>query len=108
VLTFLGVVRSQNRGRRVSAIDYQAYPAMAEREIERLGEEARSRFDLATVEIMHRVGVVPAGEASLSIVLSSAHRGPSLDAMEWIVAEIKRRVPIWKKEYYDDDTAQWV
>jgi molybdopterin synthase catalytic subunit len=108
VLTFVGVVRSQNRGRRVSAIDYQAYAGMAEREIDRLGDEARSRFGLSRVSVIHRVGVVPVGEASLMIALTSAHRGPALEAMEWIVSEIKRRVPIWKKEHYDDDTAEWV
>ncbi len=108
VITFAGVVRSSNNGRRVTRIDYDAYPEMAERVIERLTADAVSRFSITSAEIVHRVGEVMAGEASLLVVVRSAHRGAAFDASRWIVEEIKDRVPIWKKEHYDDDTCSWL
>lgn len=108
VVTFAGVVRSRNDGRRVRSIHYHAYPEMAELEIARLVEEARAEFGVSDATITHRVGEVAVGEASLLVIVRAPHRDAAFAAAQWIITEIKRRVPIWKQECYDDDTRRWL
>lgn len=104
---FLGVVRDSNLGRSVQYLEYDAYPAMAEKVMRQLAEEARKRFGLLDCAVLHRTGRLEIGEASLLIVVSSAHRAASFEGGEWLVDEIKKKVPVWKKEVWEDGEA-WI
>jgi len=108
VLLFLGVVRDVNDGRDVTGIEYSAYEAMAARELEAIASEAESRFQGVDVAIEHRLGELALEEASVGIAVAHAHRGVAYDASRWIIEELKRRVPIWKREQYVDGTREWV
>lgn len=105
---FLGTTRDHHEGRRVLRLEYEAHEAMAQAALSALEAEAREKFELADVAIVHRLGVVPVAEASVAVVVSSAHRGPAFEASRWIMDELKRRVPIWKKEHFEDGGAEWV
>jgi molybdopterin synthase catalytic subunit len=105
---FLGVVRDQNEGRAVCGIEYTAYHAMAELELQRILDEARERFGISRAVVVHRLGELAVGDASVAIVVSHAHRAPALDAVRFVIEELKRRVPIWKRELYVDGTREWV
>ena len=107
VATFLGVTRDTFEGRRVRRLEYEGYAPMAEREMLRIGEQARARWELKRVRIVHRVGVCPVGEASVVIAASAAHRREALEAVAWAIDTLKASVPIWKKEFYDDEGAAW-
>lgn len=104
---FLGVVRDNNLGRQVQYLDYEAYPAMAERVMREIGETAQGRFGLEAYAVLHRTGRLEIGEASLLVVVSCAHREASFEACRWMVDEIKKRVPVWKKEVWADGES-WV
>ncbi|MEO8539472.1 MAG: molybdenum cofactor biosynthesis protein MoaE [bacterium] len=104
---FLGVVRDNNLGRAVQYLEYEAYPAMAEKVMRQLSEEAKSKFGLEDVAVLHRTGRLEIGEASLLVAVSCGHRAESFEASHWLVNEIKKRVPVWKKEVWDDGEA-WV
>jgi molybdopterin synthase catalytic subunit len=101
-VVFEGVVRNQTRGRRTLYLDYEAYEEMALRELEKLVAEALQKFRIRDVAIVHRLGRLEIGEASVLIVVVSAHRGPAFDACRWIIDTLKKTVPIWKKEYFED------
>jgi len=106
--SFLGVVRNHNHGRQVRSLTYECYPSMAEKEIHRIGLEAKRRFGLSDVLIRHRVGRLQIGEVALSVAVSAPHRREAFEACRIVVDEIKRRVPIWKKEVYEDGSGEWV
>lgn len=99
---FEGVVRNQTRGRRTLHLDYEGYESMALKQMEALAEDARSRFAIRAVALVHRLGRLEIGETSVLIVVASAHRGPAFEACRWIIDRLKKTVPIWKKEYFDD------
>jgi molybdopterin converting factor subunit 1 len=99
---FEGVVRNHTRGRRTLYLDYEAYEAMALKKLETLAEEARSRFGVRQVALVHRLGRLEIGETSVLIVVASAHRGPAFEACRWIIDTLKKTVPIWKKEHFED------
>jgi molybdopterin converting factor subunit 1 len=99
---FEGVVRNHTRGRRTLYLDYEAYETMALNKMEGLAEEARSRFDVRQVALIHRLGRLEIGETSVLIVVASAHRGPAFEACRWIIDTLKKSVPIWKKEHFED------
>jgi molybdopterin converting factor subunit 1 len=99
---FDGIVRDNTRGRRTLYLDYEAYEVMALKKMQRLAEEARSRFGVRQVALVHRVGRLEIGETSVLIVVASAHRGPAFEACRWIIDTLKKTVPIWKKEYFED------
>lgn len=101
VSLFLGTVRNVNAGRRVLFLEYEAYAPMAEREMERIAEEARARFGLSRVAIVHRVGRLDIGEASVAIAVAAPHRAAALDACRFVIDTLKRSVPIWKREHFD-------
>jgi len=101
-VVFEGVVRNQTRGRRTLYLDYEAYEQMALRELDKLATESLSKFQIRDVAIVHRLGRLEIGETSVLIVVVSAHRGPAFDACRWIIDTLKRTVPIWKKEYFED------
>jgi molybdopterin synthase catalytic subunit len=107
IITFTGVVRDNARGRTVQALEYEAYPAAAETQLARIADEMRARWDLLGIAMEHRFGLLNVGEASVVIAVSSAHRQAAFDASSYAIQRIKERVPIWKKEFYDDGDT-WV
>jgi len=104
---FLGVVRDNNLGRRVDHLVYDAYPEMAEKVMRQLAEEAQARFGLEDCAILHRTGRLAIGETSLLIAVSCGHRAASFEGGHWLVNEVKKRVPVWKKEVWEDGE-EWV
>ena len=109
VVSFVGVVRADWHGsRRVRALFYEAYAEMAERQIQRLIDGAKARWWLAAVEVQHRLGLIEAGQISLVVMTASLHRAEAYAASQVLIEQIKQEVPIWKRELYDDGTAQWV
>ncbi|MCE9627890.1 MAG: molybdenum cofactor biosynthesis protein MoaE [Candidatus Eisenbacteria bacterium] len=105
---FLGTTRDHHEGRSVLRLEYEAHEGMALAALRVLEDEARTRFELAHVVVVHRLGVVPVAEASVAVVVSTPHRAPAFEASRWIMDELKRRVPIWKKEHFADGGAEWV
>lgn len=101
VTAFIGTARSHNEGRRVVSLEYDGYVEMAERELARLGEEAGRRWPLTRMAIVHRIGPVALAEASVVIAVSAAHRDDAFSACRFAIEEIKRTVPIWKKEIFE-------
>lgn len=108
VVTFEGVVRSKNGAKRVTGISYECYTAMAEREIDRIAAAACDRYGATSIDVVHRVGEVPAGEVSLLVTVVAPHRREAFEACKHVIDEMKTRVPIWKKERYDDHTSRWL
>lgn len=100
IATFQGVTRNHNDGRQVTGLAYEAYPDMAVREMERIGAEARSRWDIHRIAIVHRIGTVPIGEASVVIAVSASHRRAAFEACHFAIDRLKEVVPIWKKESF--------
>jgi molybdopterin synthase catalytic subunit len=107
VATFLGTVRDETKGRRVLALEYEAYGGMAEREMERIAAEAKRRHAISRVAIVHRTGRLTIGEASVAIAVSAPHRAEALDAVRFVIETLKTAVPIWKREHFEDG-AVWV
>src|SRR5580704_9698195 len=97
-----GVVRNQTRGRRTLYLDYEAYEEMALRQMEGLAERALQQFQVRDVAVVHRLGRLEIGETSVLIVVASAHRAAAFEACRWLIDTLKRTVPIWKKEYFED------
>jgi molybdopterin synthase catalytic subunit len=108
VSVFAGTVRDVNDGRSVTAINYSAYTSMAESELESIVAEAEDRFSVGAIVVEHRVGPLGIGDVSIAIVTAHAHRAPALDCTRFVIEEIKRRVPIWKREHYADGTREWI
>ena len=103
--SFVGTVRRENAGRRVTAVEYHAYPAMAERVLGKIGDELRRGYGPLRVALVHRVGRLAIGEASVAIVVGSAHRHAALGAVAHAIERIKQAAPIWKKEFYEDGSS---
>jgi MoaE-MoaD fusion protein len=101
-VTFDGVVRNHTRERKTLYLDYQAYEEMALKQMEALVEQALSQFPVRDVAMVHRLGRLEIGETSVLIVVVSAHRAPAFEACRWLIDTLKRTVPIWKKEYFED------
>ena len=99
---FDGVVRDNTRGRRTLYLEYEAYEAMALKQMESLATEARERFGVRAVSVVHRLGRLEIGETSVLIVVAAAHRGAAFEACRWIIDMLKKTVPIWKKEHFED------
>ena len=105
---FVGTVRSMNEGRQVRAIEYTAYEPMAEREMAAILDEAGHRNGDSILVAEHRLGLLEVGEASIVIAAAHGHRSNALDALRYAIDEIKRRVPIWKRELFTDGSEAWV
>ncbi len=103
VVDFSGVVRARENGRAIAGIDYEAHRSMAELQIRALAENAAREFDLTRVFIHHRIGFVPAGEASIIMRVQSSHRSAAFRASQWMMDELKRIVPIWKHPVFKDE-----
>jgi molybdopterin synthase catalytic subunit len=106
-VTLDGYAREWTRGRKTLYLVYEAYERMAQRELERLGREAHERFEIAHIGIVHRTGRTEIGETSVVIAVSAPHRRAAFEACEWAIKELKRTVPIWKKEIFEDGEV-WV
>lgn len=104
---FVGVVRDHHAGRRVHHLEYEAYAPMAEDEMRRIVDEARARWPVESMILVHRTGRLEIGEASVVIVVAAAHRRAALEACDFGIERLKKTVPIWKKEYFDGGEA-WV
>jgi len=101
-VVFEGVVRNQTRGRNTLCLDYEAYEEMALQQLDSLAAQALQQFQIRDVAMVHRLGRLQIGETSVLIAVASAHRGPAFDACRWLIDTLKRTVPIWKKEHFED------
>lgn len=109
VLTFSGTTRDNNDGAAVVSLRYEAYAEMAQKVMCTLFEEAIKRFPITRARVVHRLGEVPVGQASVVVVVASPHRGPAFDACRFLMDRLKNEVPIWKQEQLrDGDTLRWV
>jgi len=106
--TFEGWVRNHNDGKQVKQLEYQAYEPLAQKEAEKILQEARSQFDILDVHCLHRVGSLQIGDLAVWVGAIAAHRRDAFLACQYVIDQIKFRVPIWKKEHYLDGTTQWV
>jgi molybdopterin synthase catalytic subunit len=105
---FVGTVREENDGAAVSGLDYSAYRDMAERELSDIVNEAAERFKTPDIVVEHRIGTLDLGEASVAIAVAHPHRGNAYDASRYIIEELKKRLPIWKREHYVSGKTEWV
>jgi MoaE-MoaD fusion protein len=101
-LVFEGIVRNQTRGRKTLYLDYEAYEEMALAQMESLAGQALQQFQIRDVALVHRLGRLEIGATSVLIAVASAHRAAAFDACRWLIDTLKRTVPIWKKEYFED------
>jgi len=101
IATFVGTTRNNNEGRKVIALDYDGYPEMAEKELRRIGADAKTKWPICRMAIVHRLGPVQITEASVIIAVSAGHRDAAFAACRFAIEEIKKTVPIWKKEVYE-------
>ena len=108
VTLFLGIVRDHNDGRPVVGMTYDAYGDMAEGVLDRITAEAGERLGTDRIAVVHRVGELAIGEVSVAIAASSPHRAESFDAVRYVIEEIKKRLPVWKKEHYADGSREWL
>jgi MoaE-MoaD fusion protein len=102
VAVFEGIVRNHSRNRRTLYLDYEAYEPMALKELEELAGQARAKFGVREVAAVHRLGRLEIGETSVLIVVAAAHRGAAFDACRWLIDTLKKTVPIWKREHFED------
>ncbi len=102
VVVFDGMVRNNTRGRRTLYLIYEAYEEMALAQMRSLAHEARTKFGVRDVALIHRLGQLAIGETSVLIVVASAHRAAAFDACRWLIDTLKKTVPIWKKEHFED------
>ncbi len=105
IAVFVGVARSSSSARKdglVERLEYEAYVPMAERELRAIAGETVERFGVVNLLVHHRVGRLEIGDAAVAIVVSTAHRAAAFDACRHVIEELKQRVPIWKKEVFDD------
>lgn len=108
VVLFLGVTRAITDGRETASLDYECYPQMAEQKLAELEAEARRRWPLTGCAIVHRVGHLDIGEASVAVAVSAPHRREAFEAGQWLIDTLKAVVPIWKRENWADGTTEWV
>ena len=102
IVTFDGCVRNQSHGRRTLYLDYEAYESMALAKMREIAAEVRNKFSIDRVAVAHRLGRLEIGETSVFIAVSAPHRAAAFDACRYIIDTLKRSVPIWKKEYFED------
>lgn len=108
VVLFLGTVREMTEGRQTVALDYQAYPEMAEAKMAQLAAETRERWPIDKLGIIHRLGRLELGEISVAVAVSCPHRHQAFAAGKYLIDRLKEIVPVWKKENWSDGTTEWV
>ena len=104
---FLGMIRNHSMGRKVLYLEYEAYQEMAERTIDGLIEEAKNKWPLERIKILHRLGKVELGQIAVGIEVRAAHRDEAYQVSRFLIESIKHKAPIWKKEYFEDGTNAW-
>jgi molybdopterin synthase catalytic subunit len=108
VVLFLGTVRELTGGRVTAALDYEAYPAMAEKKLAEVERETRARWPVGEMALVHRVGHLDVGEVSVAVAVSCPHRAEAFEAGRHAIDRLKQVVPIWKKENWADGASEWV
>jgi molybdopterin synthase catalytic subunit len=108
VVTFLGTVRDLTDGRVTTALDYEAHPALAEKALAEIEAEARRRWPVGDMALVHRLGRLDVGDVSVAIAVSCPHRADAFEACRYVIERLKERVPIWKKENWADGSGEWV
>jgi molybdopterin synthase catalytic subunit len=108
VLLFWGIVRDHNQGRAVAHLEYDAYIRMAESVLAEIVDEARTRWQLGGLGVVHRIGRLEIGESSVGIAVASPHRAEAYEASRYVIEELKRRAPIWKREVYAEGGGEWL
>ena len=108
ISVFIGTVRDFSEGRSVTRLEYDAYRAMAESELAAIVEEAAKKYEIASLVAEHRIGELGVGDVSVAIAASHAHRTAAIECAQFVIEEIKKRVPIWKREHFVDGTREWV
>ncbi len=106
--SFEGWVRDQSDGRKVVSLDYEAFDNMAGKEAEKILQEAKLMFNVINVQCAHRVGKLSIGDMAVWVGVTAAHRDSAFSACRYVIDELKKRVPIWKKEYYQDGESAWI
>lgn len=107
-LLFWGVVRNRNDGRAVTHLEYEAYAEMAEATLAEIVAEARERWEVGEIGVVHRIGRLEVGEGSVAIAVASPHRAEAYEVSRYVIEELKRRVPIWKREGYAEGGSEWL
>jgi molybdopterin synthase catalytic subunit len=108
VVTFLGTVRDLTGGRVTVALDYEAYPGMAEKKMAEIERDTRARWPVGDILLVHRLGRLEVGEVSVAVAVSCPHRAEAFEACRYAIDRLKELVPIWKKENWADGTTEWV
>lgn len=108
VVTFQGRVRNHNQGRSVATLEYHAYEELARKEGDRILAEAQEEYPVHECSCAHRLGTLEVGEVAVWIGVATAHREDGFRACRYVIDEVKKRVPIWKKERYEDGTSRWI
>jgi len=108
VILFLGTVREMTAGQQTVALDYDAYPDMARAKMQEIVDEAREKWPIEGVAVVHRLGHLELGDISIAIAVACPHRHKAFDASRFLIDELKIRVPVWKKENWSDGTTEWV
>lgn len=106
-LLFVGTTREYTGDQRTTELHYECYPAMARQQLQHLAEQARRQWPLTAVALVHRLGPVPIGEASVAIAVSAPHRAAAFSAGQWLLDTLKQQVAIWKREQFADGTQVW-
>jgi molybdopterin synthase catalytic subunit len=107
-LLFMGVVRNRNEGLPVTHLDYEAYREMAEQTLAAIAAEAREQWQTGEIRVIHRIGRLEVGQTSVAIAVASEHRDAAYSASRYIIEELKRRAPIWKREGYVGGESAWL
>ena len=105
---FLGWVRNHHEGRSVIRLNYECYEALADKEIDRIARDLKEKYHCRAIQVLHRVGMIEVGEIAVAIHASSPHRDEAFRACREVIERIKQTVPIWKQEFYEDGTSNWV
>jgi len=108
VVTFLGTVRDLTDGRVTVALDYEAYPGMAEKKMAEIEQDTRQRWPVGDMALVHRLGHLDVGEVSVAVAVSCPHRAQAFEACRYAIDRLKELVPIWKKENWADGSTEWV
>lgn len=108
VALFLGIVRNHNESRPVTGMDYEGYAEMAREQLSTIVREAAERAGSDRIAAVHRLGTLAVGEVSVAIAASTPHRAEAFDAARYVIEEVKKRLPVWKREHYLDSGAEWL
>lgn len=108
VVLFVGTTRQQTDGRTTLSLDYESYDKMADKKLSQLVEQAKHQWPILQCRVIHRLGHLEVGEASVAVAVSAAHREAAFDAGRWLIDTIKDVVPIWKCENWADGSSEWV